>query len=98
MGGLVTRDPPLSVLPHSAFSKSLSSIVGLAMLLAAVASLQGQNAAAGLTVLARDGRRTIPLATVADQEFVALDDLATAFQLAVREEAGAITVVSRGRT
>src|SRR5262249_53038713 len=68
------------------------------MLLAAVASLQGQNAAPGLTVLARDGRRTMPLAAVADQEFVALDDLAAAFQLAVREEAGAITVVSRGRT
>src|SRR5262249_22635930 len=68
------------------------------MLLAAVASLQGQNAAPGLTVLARDGRRTLPLTAVADQEFVALDDLAAAFQLAVREEAGAITVVSRGRT
>jgi N-acetylmuramoyl-L-alanine amidase len=88
----------LSALPHSAFSKILSSIVALAMLLAAVASLQGQNAAPGLTVLARDGRRTLALAAVADQEFVALDDLAAAFQLAVREEAGAITVVSRGRT
>ena len=31
MGGLVTRDPPLSVLPHSAFSKTLSSIVALAV-------------------------------------------------------------------
>jgi len=68
------------------------------MLLAAVASLQGQNAAPGLSVLARDGRRTIPLTAVGDQEFVALDDLAATFQLAVREEAGAITVVSRGRT
>src|ERR1051325_2019572 len=98
MGGLGTRDPPLSALPHSAFSKILSSIVGLAMLLTAVASLEGQNAAPGLTLLARDGRRIIPLVAVGDQEFAALDDLAAAFQLVVREEAGAITVVSRGRT
>jgi N-acetylmuramoyl-L-alanine amidase len=88
----------LSALPHSAFSKIFSSIVALAMLLAAVAALQGQNAAPGLTVLAREGRRTLPIVTAGDQEFVALDDLAGAFQLAVREEAGAITVVSRGRT
>jgi N-acetylmuramoyl-L-alanine amidase len=88
----------LSALPLSAFSKILSSIVALAMLLTAVASLQGQNAAPGLTVLARDGRRALPLVASGDQEFVALDDLAAVFQLAVREEAGAITVVSRGRT
>jgi len=68
------------------------------MLLALVASLHGQSAATGLTVLARDGRRTLPIVSAGDQEFVALDDLAGAFQLAVREEAGAITVVSRGRT
>ena len=33
-----------------------------------------------------------------DQEFVALDDLAAAFQLTVREEAGAITVSYKGKT
>ena len=36
---------------------------------------------------------------VADQEFVALDDLATAFQLTVREESlGAVTVSYKGKT
>ena len=35
---------------------------------------------------------------VGNQEFVALDDLASAFQLIVREESGAITVSYRGRT
>src|SRR5207247_9019353 len=34
----------------------------------------------------------------ADQEFVALDDLASTFQLTVREEAGAVTVSSKGKT
>ena len=35
---------------------------------------------------------------VAGQEFVALDDLAAAFQLVVREEGGAITVAYKGKT
>src|SRR5205085_5098407 len=60
--------------------------------------LAGQNTAASLTVLAREGRRTMPLTATGDQEMVALDDLASTFQLAVREEAGAITVSYKGRT
>ena len=58
--------------------------------------LAGQTAA--LTLLSREGRRTIPLTIVSEQEFVALDELAAAFQLAVREESGAITVAYKGRT
>ena len=49
-------------------------------------------------MLAKDGRRSIPIALVSDQELVALDDLAAAFQLTVREEAqGAITVTYKGK-
>jgi N-acetylmuramoyl-L-alanine amidase len=51
-----------------------------------------------LTVLARDGRRAIPITSLNGQELVGLDDLAAAFQLVVHEEAGAITVTARGRT
>ncbi len=40
----------------------------------------------------------MPAFAIDGQDFVALEDLATAFQLTVREEAGAITVSSRGRT
>ena len=55
--------------------------------------------APALTLLARDGRRTLPIAMVGDQEFIALADLGGAFQLAVREETqGAITVTYNGRT
>lgn len=72
----------------------------LAAVAAAVAALfvvrlEGQNA---LTMLSREGRRTIPIATVGEQEFVALDDLAPIFQLAVHEEAGAVTVGYKGKT
>lgn len=56
------------------------------------------SAAAALTVLAKEGRRTIAITAVSGQEFVALDDLAAAFQLAVHEESGAITVTYKART
>jgi hypothetical protein len=68
--------------------------------LAFAAALSSQTAPApALTLLAREGRRTLPLTIAADQEMVGLDDLATAFQLAVREESlGAITVSYKGKT
>ena len=62
-----------------------------------MASLAGQPAGS-LTLLSREARRNIPISVVGDQEFIALDDLASTFQLAVREEAGAVTVSYRGRT
>jgi N-acetylmuramoyl-L-alanine amidase len=52
-----------------------------------------------LTLLSREGRRAIPITLANEQEMVALDDLATPFQLTVREEAfGAITVTYKGKT
>ena len=52
----------------------------------------------GLTLLSRDGRRPLPIVMVSDQEFIGLDDLAAAFQLAIHEESGAITVSYKGKT
>ena len=52
-----------------------------------------------LTLLSKDGRRSMPVTLVGDQEFVALDELATVFQLAIREDSlGAITVSYKGKT
>jgi len=52
-----------------------------------------------LTVLTKEGRRSLAITPVGDQEFVALDDLAAMFQLSVREEPlGAITATYKGRT
>lgn len=67
------------------------------LLVAAAARLLAQGTAS-LTLLARDSRRAIPLTVLNDQEFVALDDLASTFQLSVREEAGAVTVSRGDRT
>jgi len=78
------------------FSRSLAAVWAVGLIIAAT-RLAGQNPPTSLTILSREGRRTIPISTVGGQERVALDDLAAAFQLAVREEAGALTVSYRGR-
>ena len=72
------------------------------VLLLALAFLGGQPAptAAPYSVLSAEGRRQLPARLVAGQEMVALDDLATLFQLTVREDslAGGITVTARGQS
>src|SRR5215218_9939821 len=73
--------------------------IGLAASVLLLASrLAGQGPAPALTLLAREGQRNLAISVVGDQEFVAVDDLAAAFQLAVREEAGAVSVSYKGRT
>ncbi len=71
-----------------------------AFLLALAVALSSQPAAPpSLTLLSKDGRRTIPLTVTDTQELIALDDLAAAFQLAVRDDAiGALTVSYKGKT
>ncbi len=88
--------------------RRLSSLLPIALVsssfLFVAVHLSGQNPAPGpaapaaLTLLSKDGRRPLSVVMVNGQESVALDDLASAFQLTVREEAGAITVSYKGRT
>ena len=73
------------------------------LLVAATAALlwaQAAPRAGGVTVITKDLRQNVPLRQVEGQDVVALDDLATLFQLQVREDplAGGITVSRRGRT
>jgi N-acetylmuramoyl-L-alanine amidase len=51
-----------------------------------------------LTVLSKDGRRALATTVVNELDFVALDDLAAMFQLAVREDALGVTVSYKGKT
>ena len=97
MGWLRTRDPPLRDRPSSAFSRIVPAAAVLGIAVSIVVRLVGQGAAP-LTLLSRDGRRTLPVTAVGGQELVALDDLAAVFQLSVREESGAITVAYRTST
>ena len=61
---------------------------------------QGTIPASPLTLITRDGRRPVPTTLLNGQEFIGLDDLASLFQLTVREDAlaGGVTVSYKGRT
>jgi N-acetylmuramoyl-L-alanine amidase len=73
-----------------------TALVVFALLLIAPA-LPGQQPS--LTILSKDSRRAVPTTMAGGQEYVALDDLSTLFQLTVREEpAGMLTVAYKGKT
>lgn len=81
--------------PRSRFP--VAAIAAFLAVLAAALSSQPAPPPA-LSMLSKDGRRALPIVLVGDQEFVALDDLAGAFQLTVRDESlGAVTVSYRAR-
>ncbi|MCC7126336.1 MAG: N-acetylmuramoyl-L-alanine amidase [Acidobacteria bacterium] len=54
--------------------------------------------APALTLVSRDGRQTLPLVVVNNQDYVAVDDLAGPFGTTAREAAGGLTVTARNRT
>ena len=62
----------------------------------------GQDSAPAtpLTLVSREGRRTVPTTLQNGREVVALDDVANLFQVSVKEDAlaGGVTVSYRGRT
>ncbi len=76
----------------------LAAAVALGVTLVPARRVSGQGSSSALTLLSRDGRRAIPTTMAGESEVVALDDLATIFQLSVREESGAITVSYKGKT
>ena len=85
--------------PFSLFSFLISAALALGLVLLVVSRPRGQGTATPLTLLAREGRRTMSVGVINDQEFVALDDLASAFQLVVHEDAlGAVTVSYKLKT
>ncbi len=77
--------------------RSLPVLTLLLVGLTTVLSSQPASSPA-LTLLSKEGRRSLPLTIAGDQEFVALDDLASTFQLQVQESLGAVTVSYKGRT
>jgi N-acetylmuramoyl-L-alanine amidase len=76
-------------------------ILTVAVLVLLLALLpQAQAPATPFTLITRDARRPLTATVVNNQELLALDDIATLFQLALREDAGAgsATLTYRGRT
>lgn len=79
------------------------SLLPIALVMAvAVTALhysEAQTPASGLRVLTREGARQLPTVAQNNQEYLALDDLATVFGLTFREDrlAGGVTITARGR-
>ena len=71
-----------------------------AIVLCASASYLVFAQAAQLTVLSREGRKPIPITTVNNQEYVAVDDMNTAFGTTSREDrlAGGLSITARGQS
>jgi N-acetylmuramoyl-L-alanine amidase len=87
----------MKALKHRPLPISLAAL-GLLLVLAVTMSSQPAQAPS-LALLSREGKRPLGITMVGDQEFVALDDLASTFQLTVHQESfGAITVSYKGRT
>jgi len=74
----------------------LASVLLLAAFFSFSHSLLSQPGA--LTVVSKDGRRALATTVQNEQDFVALDDLASMFQLTVREDALGVTVAYKGKT
>jgi len=55
---------------------------------------------APITVIARDGRRPLAVTTINNQEYLAVDDINTAFRTTSREDrlTGGLTITSGART
>jgi N-acetylmuramoyl-L-alanine amidase len=72
----------------------------LASMLLVLVQAQGTPPPAPLTLISREGRRAVPTVIISGQEFIALDDVASLFQVTVAEDAptGGVTVTYRGRT
>lgn len=79
--------------------RGVASLIVSAMVLLTLVYAQNPPAAP-LTLVSREGRRPVPTTIANGQELIALDDVASLFQVAVREDtlAGGITVTYRGRT
>ena len=76
------------------------SLAILVLLLASLPHAQGTAPATPLTLLSRDGRRPVPTIVLGGQELIALDEVASLFQVTVREDtlAGGLTITYKGRT
>lgn len=86
---------------RAARARARAALVALfCLVLAAPQRAQDTPSPAPLTLVSKDGRRTVPTVNSGGREFIALDDVASLFQVAVREDslAGGFTITYRGKT
>ena len=75
-------------------------LITLATLVSAAANFAAQGQSGALRILSREGARTLPIVSLNNQEYVALEDVANTFGLALKEDrlAGGITASAGPRT
>lgn len=80
--------------------RTAACLAALLLVTPALFFAQGAPPASPLILISRDGRRPVPTTVQSGQELIGLDDIATLFQVVVREDAaaGGVTVTYRGRT
>ena len=71
-----------------------------ALLLVIGLALQASAQTPSLTVLSRDGRKPLPITTINNREYVAVDDINATFGTTSREDrlAGGLTITARGQS
>ena len=75
-----------------AASVALTLVAGLSFLALAQAP--------SITVISREGRKPLPVTSINNQDYIAVDDINTAFATTAREDrlAGGLTITARGRS
>ena len=71
-----------------------------ALMLIAGLSFLASAQAPSITVIARDGRKPLPVTAINNQDYIAVDDVNTTFATTSREDrlAGGLTITARGRS
>jgi N-acetylmuramoyl-L-alanine amidase len=81
-------------------ARARSALVVLVCIAFAAPQQAQDTASTPLTLVSKDGRRTVPTINNGGREMIALDDVASLFQVSVREDslAGGFTMTYRGKT
>jgi N-acetylmuramoyl-L-alanine amidase len=77
------------------FERAAALVLAASTLIAS--SARAQTAGSPLTVIAREGRRPLPVSVINKEDYVAVDDLNQAFGSTAREVAGGLTLAVRNR-
>ncbi len=80
--------------------RKFHTVAAAAAIVFAVLSLFTAAQAPSLTVLSREGRKPLPITTINNQEYVAVDDINATFGTTSREDrlAGGLTITARGQS
>src|SRR5215207_949257 len=75
------------------------TLIIIVLCLASIEATRTQAPATALTLLSRDGRRSLATTPVGNQDYVSVDDLNAAFGTTAREDrlAGGLTITVRNR-